>query len=102
MTPEEEQKILDRLEKVEDAIDRELIEAKQQRKQIMSDVSCIKDTWDEFQERHGKLLDLLLEREQTRKKLNTAIIEKSFAGVIWAVIVFVGVASWEWMKNHSK
>lgn len=102
MTPEEEQKILERLEKVEDAIDRELIEAKQQRKQIMNDVSCIKTTWEEFQDRHGKLLDLLLEREQTRKKLNTAIIEKSFAGVIWAVIVFVGVASWEWMKNHAK
>jgi len=100
MTPEQEQKLLARLESVEDAIEHELVEAKQQRRQIMDDVKCIKTTWDEFQDRHGQLLDLLLEREQTRKKLNTAIIEKSLAGVIWSILIFVSVASLEWAKNH--
>lgn len=102
MTPEEEQKILDRLERVEDAIEHEIIDAKQQRRQIMDDVKCIKTTWDEFQDRHGKLLDLLLEREQNRKKLNAALIEKSFAGLVWAVVLFLGAASWEWIKSHAK
>lgn len=102
MTPEQEETVLERLKQLEDALAQELSEAKHERRELRKDVTCLVNTWSEFQHRHGKLLDLLLEREETRRKVSSAIIEKSFAGLVWGFIVFVGVAAWEWARNHIR
>ena len=95
MTPEQEQHLLDRLETVENALERELKESKEQRLYTSKKIEC-------FHNKYADFLDLLIEREQNRKKLSQAIIEKSMTGAIWAVLVFLAVASWEWAKNHIR
>jgi hypothetical protein len=45
-------------------------------------------------------VELLLEREKVKVKLHRAIIEKSLLGAVWAVVVFLIVASFNELRRH--
>ena len=102
MTPDEELSLMARVAELERLVREEYNESRRERREIRAELTCIRETWDEHQGKYGAFLDLLLERESSRKKVNAAIVEKSLGGLIWGAIVFIGVASWEWMRNHVR
>jgi hypothetical protein len=54
----------------------------------------------EAHEAHHKYLTVLLEREAKRSKLWDAVIEKSLAALVWALIAGFGVAALDYLRNH--
>lgn len=57
-----------------------------------SDIDLKLDKLVAFATKYESLLVLLTEREQRRKARWDAIIDKTLTGLIWAGIVFIGVA----------
>ena len=58
------------------------------------------DKFDAFYDKHSSLLQMLLDREITRKKWRNAVIEKTLIGLVWVSLVFVLSACWEWVQRH--
>ena len=55
-----------------------------------------------FMEKYGGLIDLLLVRETTSAKLRQVVIEKLITGGMWAFVIFLALASWEFVKRMLK
>ena len=53
------------------------------------------DTYEDF-------LKLAMKDAQERSALRRSIIEKSLAGLVWATIVMIGYAAWDYIKAHLK
>ena len=53
------------------------------------------DTYEDF-------LKLAMKDAQERSALRRSIIEKSLAGLVWATIVMIGYAIWDYIKAHLK
>ena len=45
---------------------------------------------------------MAIEREARREKVHQAIIEKSLAGLVWALIAAVGTGAWHLIKSYLK
>ena len=64
----------------------------------VKDENVWREKIEEQQARYQEFLDMLIEREKARARIRQAVIEKSLAGLIWAVIAFVGTAAWQWVQ----
>lgn len=53
-------------------------------------------------EEEHQYIRLAMAREAKREKLYDAIIEKSIAGLAWALLVAVGSSVWMYIKDHLK
>ena len=67
-------------------------------KLVQCSVKKMESNWDQYA---GLLKDTKASVE-TREKLKSAILEKSLTGAVWAMVVFVALASWDWAKAHLK
>lgn len=56
----------------------------------------------EFVDKYDGLMETIIQREARRAQLAQAIIEKSVVGAFWALVVFVALATWEFVKNSVK
>lgn len=65
-----------------------------------SDVDFKLDRLVRIADKYEKFLEMLLDREEASAKWRNAVIEKSTVGLVWAMLVFLGMASWEWVKRH--
>lgn len=45
---------------------------------------------------------LVMKREARKEQLYNAIIEKTFTGLVWAAIVFIGKAVWDYLHMHIR
>lgn len=50
---------------------------------------------------HRRYHEELIEQNRIRKDLVKAIREKTVAGLVWAVIVWIGAAAWNEFKRRS-
>lgn len=48
---------------------------------------------------HCRYHRLMIEDIEARRKLRQAVMEKSVAGLVWAGLVFLGLAAWTYFKN---
>ena len=55
-----------------------------------------------FADENESFIHMLREREGERQKLRHAVIEKSLSGIVWAVVIFIGLAIWDWIRAHLK
>lgn len=58
---------------------------------------------DKLHEKHHDFIDALLQKEADRAGLRKAIIEKTFAGLLWTALAFIGhrVATF-WAEHFTK
>lgn len=49
-----------------------------------------------------RYLDLAIQREARRERLQTAVIEKSTIGFVWFLMSVLGVAIWKAFVSHVK
>jgi len=70
--------------------------------EVQRDIKCIHTTWDTHVAEYGPLLKDAKAEKEGREKLRTAIIEKSLTGAVWAMVVFVALASWDYIKQQAK
>lgn len=52
----------------------------------------------EIHEKHHDYIALLIEKEGQRTIFRNAIITKTFAGLLWAFIIFLCSAIWSYLK----
>lgn len=45
---------------------------------------------------HQTMIEIL----QERRRMRVAIQEKTISGLVWAAMVFLGLAAWQYMKSH--
>ena len=57
---------------------------------------------DNFLEKYGALIDLLLTRETESARLRRVVIERLITGGIWAFVVFLSLSAWEFLKRNIK
>lgn len=87
-----------RLDIVERNLDLHMQDAAGAMKQLQDDVACIKRGIEKYE-------PFLKEQIDSRRRvdgLRRAIIEKSLVAAVWAVIVFIGLAGWEFLKRHVR
>lgn len=65
----------------------------------MKSYLIMSNTLTEGNNKRNEFVDLLIAREVKRDKFKDAIIEKTIAGLIWAFLVFVGVAIVAYVKT---
>lgn len=53
-------------------------------------------------EGHRRYHEMLIEGLEEKRKLRRAIQEKTISGLLWSVIVFMGVALWTYVKTHIR
>lgn len=70
--------------------------------EVQRDIKCIHTTWDTHVAEYGQLLKDAKADKETKAKLRTAIIEKSLTGAVWAMVVFVALASWDYLKSELR
>lgn len=54
---------------------------------------------EQTHEDHHKFIQLLIEREEDKKRLRRAIIEKTLTSLIWSLIVFIALAAWKGLTD---
>lgn len=63
-----------------------------------SDMDKKMDRMCEFADKYEDYLALCLEREQSRKKLRDALIEKTLGALILSGVAVAGIAAWNYLK----
>lgn len=53
-------------------------------------------------EGHRQYHEMMMEAQRDRKRLIAAVKEKTISGLIWAGVVMVGLALWQWIKTQVK
>lgn len=51
-------------------------------------------------EGHRRYHQTMIEILEERRRLRVAILEKTISGLVWAVLVFVGMAAWHYIKTN--
>lgn len=51
---------------------------------------------------HCRYHDLMIEDIDSRKRLRQAVMEKTVSGLVWAFVVAVAIAGWQWIKAQLK
>ena len=69
---------------------------------LQTDLNELKAAWQAHVNEYGDLLKHTKVSADERVKLRAAITEKTIGGAIWAVIVFLAVAAWSYMREHIK
>lgn len=51
---------------------------------------------------HCRYHTLMIEHLEERRKLRIAVQEKTISGLLWAAIVGLGIAAWQYLKGQLK
>lgn len=70
--------------------------------EIQRDIRCVHTTWDSHVAEYGDLLKASKAAHETTKKLKSAVAEKSLTGLVWALIVLVAIAIWDYVKSSVR
>lgn len=70
--------------------------------EIQRDIKCVHQTWDAHVTEFGEVLQVAKTSHEAGKKLKSAVTEKSLTGIVWAMIVVIALAVWDYMKAHVK
>lgn len=49
---------------------------------------------------HCRYHTIMIEQLEERRRLRRAVLEKSISGLVWAGMVFVGLAAWAYIKSQ--
>lgn len=49
---------------------------------------------------HRRAHELMIESMQDRRRLTQAIKEKTIVALLWSVILFLGLATWNYINDH--
>jgi len=69
---------------------------------LQEDLNDLKTAWTQHVAEYGDLLKQTKVSAEERVKLRTAIVEKTVAGAVWAVAMFIAIAIWQAIKEHIK
>ena len=69
---------------------------------LQLDLDELKTAWTAHVAEYGDLLKHTKVSADERVKLRASITEKTIGGAIWAVIVFLAIAAWSYMREHIK
>jgi len=69
---------------------------------LQEDLSELKSAWDKHVSDYGDLLKATKVSAEEKLKLRNAIIEKSLSSAIWGVMVFLAIAAWTYLRDHTK
>jgi len=69
---------------------------------LQSDLDELKQAWTQHVAEYGDLLKQTKVSADERIKLRGAILEKTIAGAVWAIAMFIGIAIWQSIKEHIK
>jgi F0F1-type ATP synthase delta subunit len=69
---------------------------------IQEDLTELKSAWEQHVSEYGDLLKHHKLNVEERAKLRSAVIEKSVSGAVWAVLIFIGITAWAWLKDHLR
>lgn len=83
-------KIVGRLEAIENRVD--AVEEKQ------ADFASAFPNYDV--EGHRRYHQIMIEKIEETRRLRVAILEKTISGLVWAGLVFVGLAAWHYIKSN--
>ena len=53
-------------------------------------------------EGHRRYHENVIQEQQDRRKMRSAIIEQVIKGSVWALLVTVGAACWQYLRDHLK
>jgi hypothetical protein len=53
-------------------------------------------------EGHRRAHEVMMEELHERRRLRQAVVEKSVAGLVWAIMVALGIAVWQYIKREIK
>lgn len=48
---------------------------------------------------HRRYHDLIIENTAEKRRLRIAILERSYSGAVWALIIFMALAAWNYFKD---
>lgn len=49
---------------------------------------------------HCRYHSIMIESIEERRRLRRAVMEKTIAGLVWGVLVFLGLAAWHYVKSQ--
>lgn len=51
---------------------------------------------------HCRYHQLMIEDIDAKKRLRQAVLEKTISGLVWSLVVALGVAAWQWIKGQAR
>ena len=63
-------------------------------------LQCVHETWQAHLAEYGDVLKELKNVSITRSKLRMAVAEKSIVALVWAMLLIVGYALWDYIKER--
>lgn len=51
---------------------------------------------------HCRYHTLMIERTEEIRRLRNAVIEKTIAGLVWAGVLALGLAIWQWVRTNLR
>lgn len=49
---------------------------------------------------HRRYHDIQIEMLMSRRRLLQAVMEKSISGLVWALMIVIGLALWKWFRSQ--
>jgi len=83
-----------------------VIERKEERRislpELAENVDCMVREMRIFRLRYEEILKETKNGYEQRRQLRKAVLEKSVIATVWAFIVFIGYAAWDYVKDHIR
>lgn len=89
--------ILDEQKKMTDKLDLHDIQLASHSERLSDLATAFPNTDTEGHRRYHQTMIEILEE---RRRLRVAVQEKTISGLLWAVLVFLGLAAWQYVKIH--
>lgn len=74
----------------------------QQHHENQEKIDCIMSELKTFRLQYEDMLKEMKIAKLRAEQIRIAVLEKSVAGLIWAVIVFLGLAAWNYIKGSMR
>lgn len=71
-------------------------ELKRNQREVVHDIKCLKEGIEKYQ----PFLDKLMSEDGNWRKLKNAVIERSATGIVWALILLIGLSIWEFIVKR--
>ena len=53
-------------------------------------------------EGHRRAHEAMIELTNEKRRLRAAIMEKTLSGLVWSLVIALGVAAWEYIKDQAR
>jgi len=75
---------------------------KQEFQELVIEVRTLSDNWKKHLDIYEEFLKTSLTEKLEKQELRKAITEKVVTGGVWATLIFLAMAAWDYLKTHVK